>query len=106
MLTTPELQAIVGRVTYKAGWIIEVYDGHFEGQHLVVAAQVIDAYDPTHLVTLDVHSMLPPMRDEQQFMDHLAWRLGRIEIHEMREWLKLDGVPPFDPHAEHADRDE
>jgi hypothetical protein len=35
----------------------------------------------------------------------LAWRLGRVESHEMREHLRVDGALPFNPHAEYADRD-
>jgi hypothetical protein len=33
------------------------------------------------------------------------WRLGRIELHEMREFFQVDGTPVSDPHALHAERD-
>lgn len=105
MLTTAEVQAILKRVTYKPGWSLEAYDGRFEGQHLNITTCVTDSYNPDQNVTLDVHSMLPPMVDEAALLAFLAWRLGRIELHEMREWLKVDGTPPFDPHAEFADQD-
>lgn len=105
MLTTPEVQAILERVAYKPGWKIQAYDGRFEGQHIAITTVVIDAYDTSKTVTLDVHSMLPPMADEQALMSWLAWRLGRIEVHEMREFLHLDGSPWSDPHAEYADQD-
>jgi hypothetical protein len=35
----------------------------------------------------------------------LAWRLGRLEVHEMREFLKRDGRVIFDPHGADADHD-
>jgi hypothetical protein len=50
--------------------------------------------------------MLPPMRDDAALLDWLLWRCCRIECHEAREWLRLDGKPWSDPHAEGADRDE
>jgi hypothetical protein len=54
---------------------------------------------------LDVHSMLPPMRDTIALEEWLAWRLGRLEVHEMREFLKRDGRVIFDPHGADADHD-
>lgn len=105
MLSTAQLAAHLERITYKTGWSFEVYDGRWEGQHIVIRTEVEDTYSPGHKVVLDVHSMLPPMRDVDDFENWLAWRLGRLEIHEMREFLKRDGEVIFDPHAEYADRD-
>jgi len=104
-LSTADLQTILDRVTYKPGWLFRIYDGRWEGQHLVITTVVPDAMHPGQTTTLDVHSSLPPMRDESQFLEWIAWRLGRIENHEMREFLQLDGESLFNPHAEYADRD-
>jgi hypothetical protein len=105
MLSTAQVQAVFDRVTYKDGWSLEVYDGRFEGQHVVITTVVADAYDQTKTVTLDVHSSLPPMRDEQAVLEWLAWRLGRLETHEMLEFLRLDGSCWVDPHRTDADQD-
>lgn len=105
MLSTPEILTILERVTYKPGWKITAYDGRYEGQHLVITTVVDDATNPGTKTTLDVHSMLPPQADEQAFMSWLAWRLGRIECHEMREFLRVDESCWSDPHAEYADQD-
>ena len=104
-LTTPQLEQILARVQYKPGWSIQVYDGRHEGQHCAITTCVSDAYDSSQSVTLDVHSMLPPMRDEEAFMEWLLWRIARIEVHEAREFLHLDGRPYSDPHSEGADQD-
>lgn len=104
-MSVEQMQAVLDQVTYKPGWKFTVYQGEWEGPHVVITTQVIDAYDPTQSTVLDVHSSLPPMRDEDQLMEWLAWRLGRIEVHEMREFLKFDGQPVFDPHAPLAERD-
>jgi hypothetical protein len=92
-------------VTYKPGWKIQAYDGRFEGQHIAITTVVADAYDPTKTTTLDVHSMLPPQADEEALMSWLLWRCIRIECHEAREFLRVDGAPWSDPHAECADQD-
>lgn len=105
MLTTAEIAAHLARLSYKPGWEFAVYDGRWEGQHIVIRTGVVDTYSPGEMVVLDVHSMLPPMRDVAQLEEWLAWRLGRLEVHEMREFLKRDGVVIFDPHAEFAERD-
>lgn len=105
MLTTTEIAAHLERLTYRKGWALRVYDGAWEGQHFVITTDVEDTYNPGQTTTLDVHSMLPPMPTTADLERWLAHRLGRIEIHEMREHLKRDGKPVFDPHAEHAGRD-
>lgn len=105
MLTTAEIATILEHVEYKPGWSIKVYDGRFEGQHIVITTVQVDAYNQAETVTLDVHSALPPQADEQAFMSWLAWRIGRIENHEMREFLRVDGVCWSDPHGPDADQD-
>ena len=118
-------------MTYKPGWTFEVYDGQWEGLHLVIRTKLEDANlshtsgciaklisdgekqtsaDECHCgaqlkTVLDIHSMMPPMESIEQFERWLAWRLGRIELHEMREFLQLDSKPIFDPHAEFAEHD-
>lgn len=104
-LSTAQLASVLERVSYRPGWTIRVYDGRREGQHIAITTQVPDAYDPAETVTLDVHSMLPPQRDTEAFLTWLSWRLGRLEIHESREWFRYNGRAWDDPHADGADRD-
>lgn len=105
MLSTKEIQKHLERITYKPGWRFKAYDGRWEGQHLVITTVVPDAYHPGKDTTLDVHSMLPPMRDIDQLNEWLMWRLARIEVHEMREFFRVDGQVVNDPHKQYADRD-
>jgi hypothetical protein len=77
------------------------------GEHgPAVVDETRQRYDLTKTVTLDVHSMLPPMLTEGQFLAWLLWRLKRIEVHEAREFFRVDDQVWDDPHAEHADRDQ
>jgi hypothetical protein len=106
MLTTQEICEELAKVTYKDGWRFIAYDGVWEGQHLVITALVPDAYRSGRLIRLEVHSMLPPIPEVAYLHRWLAWRLGRIELHEMREFYRIDGVRLFDPHAHGAEHDD
>lgn len=99
MLTTAQIQAELDRVTYRDGWAFGVYEHDWDGLHLLITAPVPNAYQPSETITLGIRSPLPPMPDATYLHRWLAWRLGRIESHEMREYLKVDGVALFDPHA-------
>ena len=105
MLTIEQIQAELARITYRPGWTFEAYQGPWEGQHLVIRAEVVNAFNPATTVTLDIHSMLPPIPDAAYLHRWLAWRLARIEVHEAREFFRVDGKPPFDPHAAGAEHD-
>lgn len=105
MLSTELLRTHLARITYKPGWSLELREGRWEGQHLVITTVVEDAFKPGEKVTLDVHSPIPHMHSFDQFDEWLMWRLWRIESHEMREWFKRDGKVVSSPHADGADRD-
>lgn len=105
MLSTAEIEQELQRLSYKPGWHISIYEGAWEGQHIVIRTSVPDAYNPGSEVVLDVHSMLPPQDSVASLHRWIAWRLGRLEVHEMREFFRRDGKAIFDPHAEFADRD-
>lgn len=105
MLTVADLQQHLTRVSFMPGWDIEVREGRWEGPHIVIAAKVPNAYRPDEPMTLDVHTSLPPMHTYGQFDEWLVWRLNRLWSHEVREFYRVDGVPPFDPHGPHSDRD-
>lgn len=104
MLSTIEILDELEHLSYKPGWTFHIYDGVWEGQHFVIRTEVLDA-SIAATTTLDIHSMLPPCADLQAFHRWLAWRLQRIETHEMREFLRRDGTPLFDPHAPGAEHD-
>lgn len=105
MLTMREIQEHLEKVTYKPGWAFQAYEGLWEGHHVVIDAYLPDSYHPGQGVTVNIHSMLPPLEDTRALERWLMWRLGRIEIHEMREFFKVDGTVVSDPHAEGAEHD-
>lgn len=111
MLTLAETRAVLDRVSYKRGWVFAVREGRVEGNpdltgglHLVITACVPDAFGSGD-VTLDVQVPLPPMVTPEDLVRFLQWRVLRCELHEAREFFRVDGRIYDSPHAIHADRD-
>lgn len=99
MLSTAEITSEVAKVTYRPGWSLHVYEAGFEDPWLLVLARdVPDSYHPGQTIDLGIRSPIPPMESVDQLRRWLIWRLGRVESHEAREWLQVDGHPIFDPH--------
>jgi hypothetical protein len=104
-VTVAELATHAKRLTYRPGWVFQVYEGAHEGPHIVIAATLPDSTRPGETVDVRIDSAVPPLDTLAQFERWLLWRLRIVESHECREWLKRDGLPIFDPHAEDAQHD-
>lgn len=89
------------RVSYKPGWELRV-DAVGPSYHpfLSVRADLEDSYDPGRQTRIGIRQAIPPVRSEEQLLRWVRDALGRIELHERDEWLKLDGEMPFDPHRD------
>jgi hypothetical protein len=101
-LTTEQLRDELLAMSYRKGWRLNVYDDPFEGQKLrVVSAPLPDSCDPDGTRTIDIgaDTFIPPMLTAEQFHWFIWWRLDRIERHEAREVLRVNGEVLFDPHA-------
>ena len=104
-MNSAEAHALLKRITYKPGYRI-AFRTSFEGLlNLVVTVIAPDStrqrpglIEVTHLHTL------PPLDhfNEESFIYLLAGFLRDVEIHEINEWLQVDGVAPYDPHEENA----
>ncbi len=105
MLTTEQIAAHLKRLTYKPGWTFEVYQGRWEGHHIVIRTEVPDTYKPGETCVLDVHSFLHPVETVEELERWLMHRIVRLEIHEAREFFKRDNRVLFNPHAPDAEHD-
>jgi hypothetical protein len=88
-VTPEQVQAHLDELDYKPGWTFHAYAGRWEGMHVAIGARMPDSYHPGQMIDLQVE----------------CFRLARIEVHETREFLRRDGRPVDDPHAEFAERD-
>lgn len=98
MLSTEQINTELGRLTYKPGFTFRAYEDLWEGQKIRIEATVPDSRNPEETVDLGIDSFLPPLVDEWDLRRWLAYRLRRVETHEMLEFLRLDGSPIWDPH--------
>lgn len=100
VLSTDQIRSCLERFEYKPGWSVSVFDDAFEGQKIrIVAEGLQDSYNPGQTIDLGVNSFLAPVMDEWDLKRWLYWRISRIELHELREFLKWDGHLVWDPHA-------
>lgn len=100
-LSTPELRAILGDVTYLPGWELSVWEpDHYQGPYLTVITSTSDAANPAEEIELRIHSPIPPQGTRGDFLAWLLWRLKMIAIHEVLEWYRVDGRPWIDPHRD------
>lgn len=102
MLTIDALRAALKRVTYRPGWRFVLYQSAHEGVWLSIKAEADDPANPGKTLVINVRTAVPPMPHETYFFQWLAYRLARIESHESREFLRIDGKKVDDPHAPDA----
>src|SRR5947199_383361 len=99
MLTLQDIQRYLETLTFMPEWSITAWQHEFEGNWITFNGTVEDSYHPGSSVVLDIHAPLPPIPDEDYLARWIEDRLARVFRHEVREWLKKDGVVLFDPHA-------
>lgn len=85
----------VARCTYRPNARLSVYPG----PTLIVELDVLDTYTRCQ-VTVAHRLPLPsyPMTDADR-AEALRRILHQVEMHEADEWLRVDGIVAFDPHA-------
>jgi hypothetical protein len=105
------LYAEVRRWSYKPNWWLWIEGGSHDGWsatlYLRALARVPNSYDPSTVIEISAKYAVPHALREDP-LEHIAsghfaiWFMDSIrsmEDHEMREWLKRDGVLHDDPHA-------
>lgn len=100
LLTTEQIRAHLGRLTYKPGWSFEVRDAAWEGPFVRILVEVEDSYSPGATTILGINSFIPAVTSPEALEHWLLQRIIRIESHEAREFFKRDGQVVFDPHAD------
>lgn len=94
----------LAHVTYKPGWKFSAYQHPFEGVWITINVHMEDSYHPGSYTDAGICTAVPEIGTVEEFKWWLAWRLGRVEMHEMQEWLKWDDEPMFDPHGKNANQ--
>lgn len=95
-----EASEILARVTYKAGWTMSLTQQE-DGAVLRIKCMEKDATcKQPGLVSVQSQEFLPldVIRDERGLLDWIKMKLHDREVHELCEWLQIDGVAPYYPH--------
>lgn len=95
-----ELSLILSQVTAFPGWTFKLYYDKWEGLGIRMEALMLDSRHPGKMTVSGINSPLPPMQGADQLINWIAWRILRIQSHEVREWVKVNGVIWSDPHNE------
>ena len=99
-----DYQAILDRFTYKPGWGFHVED---HDRFVFVKVLVINfvgpcSYRENQVSTFQIKPkfFLPLINTEKLFIAFLMRHIANFEMHELREWAKLDGKPVSPPQHE------
>ena len=100
------IQQKLDRIMYKPGWEFSAeYDG-ITSVTIVIRVEVQNTYNPMESVWLSSRDTIYPelytsfMDNDKEFADYMFRRIKEMEIHESREWFRLDGEIYDNPHNE------
>lgn len=108
MITLSDIQKRLSQLQYFPGWKLSAYEGNFEGNKLLIEADVEDYTGKEEKIHLHIVRPIDNLfENTSQFDFWLVKTLNRIAVHESMEALRTisNGKPVIDPHREGADRD-
>lgn len=98
-----KIEGWLRQVSYKPGWRIKLRLDQFPMTgflQISILAMVPDSYHPDDKIEVGSVAVLPPnLCDVDEFARWLGYILREREIHECREWLKVDGKVFDNPHT-------
>lgn len=100
-MTPTEAVAVLGKLTYRPGWRLSAYE--VPGAAVLrVGQSEPDSEKPAGVIDVDYTEAIDAVRLAPMDRDALLrWAFGIFEkraVHEVEEWLRLDGVPLYAPH--------
>ena len=100
-MTYDQAAAILKRVTYKPGYVLRL-ERHDVDDLTVLKVDFVaqDATNPRRTIPIRFQEAIPVeyLRSEEHFVRLVREKLRMMELHELDEWLQLDGRAPFYPH--------
>lgn len=103
-----ELDRWLERITYRPGVSMRIAHPEFLGEYsypvtptLQLCADVENTYRPGQRIEIIHQTLIPQyvIETEQTFQAFVRQALINMEMHELDEWFKIDGVMVNDPHA-------
>jgi hypothetical protein len=103
MMTEYEVRELLKRFTYKPGWKFEptTYFSTNPGEMtMAIRYEAEDAFNPGRQIIVGTRKRFVAPVNEQMFWANMLSMIESVERHEAREWFKVDGQMPFNPHKE------
>ncbi len=94
-------KAMLASISYKPGWRFEVDEQQSNGYELTIrmSTKAHDAGGSGDLITLGRQDRIPVWCVDTGRFAHEVFRLVHdSELHEAKEWFKVNGVQLYDPH--------
>jgi hypothetical protein len=99
-MTRGEVTAFLRRVTYKPGWVLDtrhVGEGQLCLQWTFLAPCAVTGEPSTQLTGMQL--VEPAFFDNEKAVERFVrHQLRNIELHELDEFFKVDGIAPYYPH--------
>lgn len=102
-MTCAEFQGLLSRITYKEGWSLTFWIN--PGDEVIFAVRSSPTKDVDNikgpLVRVSTFRNLGPLAElnNSSVLEWVRATIRDTELHELDEWLRLDGVKVRDPHA-------
>lgn len=102
MMTNAEIQRVIDRVSYKRGWQYAVYHDYATAWLIMRISRMVEHVDePEKIIPLVMTRVIPCELAEERFLIDQLYRLTiDFELHECKEWFKINGVCYEEPHPE------
>lgn len=89
------IEDVLRKFTYRPGWKFSV----FRARTLRIDAYVVDTDDHRRTILVTFEIGLPyPVPMHMDWQEWLFRQVMEVENHEAREFFKIDGAKPYDPH--------
>ena len=99
-----QLNHYLSRFSYKPNFKFKAYRKHIEYDLIVLDIEMTvphrDTLDPTKVITQRALGFRDVPKNELEFAQWMREIIRHLEMHEVDEWVKMDGLRIFDPHEE------
>lgn len=109
-LPAAALNDLLKPITHRPGFTLEVHPGHWWNQWnrnttpppcIGLSMTVVNTYHPEKTIPLSMHQTVPTfLVTVEDFFDFNLGLCMWFDMHECREWFKIDGKPWRDPHGD------
>lgn len=102
-MTLNELEDLLATISYKPGYLFKVLqEESYDLVSIRFSYFAKDAENPENIISLvSKTTLVLPLPEKEVVLSEIKLLIKTAELHEMNEWLKVDGKHLTDPHPEY-----